>query len=152
MTKTIRINISSASSKAEEIDALVRIAKAIPAGTYLRDFFTAQLVDWVAAEIRQDNTPDVIGRMEWISKTTQDSCAEQHARDQQEIAALKTALRASEGQLTLERSAYRTLQATKETLSERVNSAWEHNRELSEEGFAQRKETLISRAKIEEIK
>lgn len=59
--KTITLDrINSQSGKAEEIAFLEKIAKSIPEGTYLKDFFSKELVDFIAWRISNDWTCDLM--------------------------------------------------------------------------------------------
>lgn len=52
--------IPSAASKAEEMQALIKVAKLFQPGTYLHDLFTERLIDWVAEQLKNDFPPDVM--------------------------------------------------------------------------------------------
>lgn len=65
MSKTAIFSLNSASSKADECAALQDLAANVPAGTYLKDLFTPELVDWVCHQISvNDFPPDLYGAFE----------------------------------------------------------------------------------------
>lgn len=51
----------SQSSKQEELDGLTRLARVFKSGSYLYDFFTPDLLNWVAEQIKNDFVPDLMG-------------------------------------------------------------------------------------------
>lgn len=53
-------NFDSTSTKQEEIDALFAIAECFKPGTYLADFFTTGLLNWLESTIRDDFSPDLM--------------------------------------------------------------------------------------------
>lgn len=58
------VNVSAESSKADEVNAIGKIAANMPSGSYLSSLFTQDLVDWVSEQIRWDFTPDLLGNMQ----------------------------------------------------------------------------------------
>lgn len=119
--KTISININLNSSKADEVAFLRRLAKAIPDGTYLKALFTPALLGWVEQEISGDFTPDIMGRLDWVEKTTRDEAARQHAADSAEIARLKNALDETSNTLYDARREFGKLQRTNESLNQTLD-------------------------------
>lgn len=74
--KRLTISVSHTSSKADEIQQLAKIAKAIPAGTYLASLFTPQLVEWFSTQVHQDLPPSVTDHFRYLQEELARSVSE----------------------------------------------------------------------------
>lgn len=50
-------------SRAEELDALRKVARLFPEGTYMHDLFSNDLIEWVNQQMKVDFPPDVFGAL-----------------------------------------------------------------------------------------
>lgn len=66
----------SQSSKAEELEALTRLARVFKSGSYLYDFFTPDLLNWLAEQIKNDFVPDLMGYV----KSAENEAREWHGK------------------------------------------------------------------------